>query len=283
MNHPGGQLMFSSEVEDFPGFPKGLNGEILMRTCQTQAVRFGTEILLRDVTRVDFTHRPLRLWSEAMEYTADAVIVATGASARRLGLENEAGLMGFGVSMCAGHDADFFKNLEVAVIGGGDRAVEDALFLSKCCSKVTLVHRRSTLRASKILQERALANPSIEYLWNSLVTEVTGDRKTGVTGIRVKHLPTGEGFHLPCNGLFPAIGNTPNTSLFSQQLDMNEAGYLITRPGTTRTNIDGVFAAGEVQDFTYRKAIIAAGSGCMAALEAERWLNSGLTGEIQTN
>ncbi len=272
INLPGGQLMITTEVDNYPGFEHGILGPELMMNMRAQALRFETEILTRDVTKVDFSGKPLRLWSENDEYTADAVIITTGASAKLLGLPSEATLMGYGVSACATCDGFFFKDREVVVVGGGDTAVEEAAFLTKYCSKVTLIHRRKELRASKIMQSRAFANPKIEFLWDTAVTEVIGDRDSGVTGLKLRNVRTDEVAEFKCDGLFVAIGHNPNTSLFTGQLEMNEAGYLVTRPGTTYTSIPGVFAAGDVQDFTYRQAVTAAGSGCMAAIDAERWL-----------
>lgn len=271
-NIPGGQLMITTDVDNYPGFEHGIMGPELMMNMRAQAVRFETQILTQDVTKVDLSVRPFRLWSENDEYTADSVIITTGASAKLLGLPTEAHLMGYGVSACATCDGFFFKDREVVVVGGGDTAVEEAAFLTKYCSKVTLIHRRKGLRASKIMQARAFANPKIEYVWDSVVTEVLGDRDSGVTGIKLRNVQTDEVTDFKCDGLFIAIGHNPNTSLFTGQLDMNEAGYLITTPGTTNTSIEGVFAAGDVQDFTYRQAVTAAGSGCMAAIDAERWL-----------
>lgn len=271
-NIPGGQLMITTDVDNYPGFEHGIMGPELMMNMRAQAARFETEILTRDVTKVDLSVRPFRIWSEENEYTADAIIVTTGASAKLLGLPSEAQLMGYGVSACATCDGFFFKDREVVVVGGGDTAVEEAAFLTKFCSKVTLIHRRKELRASKIMQARAFSNPKIEYIWDTAVTEVLGDLEKGVTGLKLTNLKTDEVTDFKCDGLFVAIGHNPNTALFTGQLDMNEAGYLITRPGSTYTSIEGVFAAGDVQDFTYRQAVTAAGSGCMAAIDAERWL-----------
>jgi len=271
-NIPGGQLMITTDVDNYPGFEHGILGPELMANMRAQAVRFETDILTRNVTAVDFTTRPFRVWARDDEYTADAVIISSGASAKWLGLPSEEHLKGYGVSACATCDGFFFKDREVAVVGGGDTAVEEATFLTKYATKVTLIHRRRELRASKIMQARAFANPKITFLWDTVVEEVHGQRETGVTGLRLRNLTNDEVFDYKCDGLFVAIGHQPNTSLFVGQLDLNPQGYILTKPGSTHTSVPGIFAAGDVQDFTYRQAVTAAGTGCMAAIDAERWL-----------
>jgi thioredoxin reductase (NADPH) len=268
---PGGQLTITSDVENYPGFPEGILGPELMEKFKAQAERFGTRYVLGEVTRVDFTGRPFSVWQEDNLYTADAVIVATGASAKWLGIPSEAKYRGKGVSACATCDGFFFRGVEVAVVGGGDTAVEEAAFLTKYASKVTLVHRRDELRASKVMQERARKNPKIEFAWNATVDEVLGDGK-GMTGVRLKSTRDGSTRNLQVKGLFMGIGHEPNTAVFKGQLEMNEVGYLKVKAPSTYTSVDGVFAAGDVSDPTYRQAVSAAGSGCMAAIDAERWL-----------
>jgi thioredoxin reductase (NADPH) len=271
-DQPGGQLMLTTDVENFPGFPDGIMGPELMIKFRDQAMRFGAEFLTEKVTAVDFSERPFKLSVRDRQFTADAVIVSTGAQSLMLGLEAESRLLGYGLSTCATCDGFFFRNQEIAVAGGGDSAVEEATFLTKFASKVTLIHRRDTLRASKIMQERAFNNPKIEFMWNSVVEDLVGDTK--LEGAVVRNVLTDEVTTLPVTGLFVAIGHRPNTDLFKGVLDMEDNGYLITRPGTSQTNIPGVFACGDVQDYTYRQAITAAGSGCMAAIDCERWLES---------
>ena len=271
-DQPGGQLMLTTEVENYPGFVDGIQGPDLMRTFRAQAARFGAELVTAKVTKVDFSARPFGVWIGDLEMRANSVIVSTGARALMLGLENEQRLVGYGVSTCATCDGFFFRDLEIAVVGGGDSALEEAIFLSKFASKVTVIHRRKELRASKIMQDRAFRNPKIEFLWNSQVVDVLGG--TTVAGAMVRNVVTGEETELPISGLFVAIGHVPNTALFTGQLDMDDAGYLRTQPGSTRTNVEGVFACGDVQDSIYRQAITAAGSGCMAAIDAERWLEA---------
>jgi thioredoxin reductase (NADPH) len=269
---PGGQLTITSDVENYPGFPEGILGPELMEKMKKQAERFGTRCLLGDVTRVDFSRRPFQLWQEDDLYTADAVIVATGASAKWLGLPSETSYRGKGVSACATCDGFFFRGVEVAVVGGGDTAVEEATFLTKYASKVYLVHRRAELRASKIMVEKAKKNPKIEPVWNAVVAEVLGDGKT-VTGLRLEDPRDGRLRDLPVQGLFLGIGHEPNTQIFKGQLDMNEVGYLTVHAPSTCTSVAGVFAAGDVADPAYRQAVSAAGTGCMAAIDAERWLS----------
>jgi thioredoxin reductase (NADPH) len=272
-DQPGGQLMLTTEVENFPGFRDGIMGPDLMANMRAQAERFGTEILTDKVTRVDFSERPFRVWVRDDEYLAHAVIVSTGAQSLMLGLEAEQRLIGHGLSTCATCDGFFFRGHEIAVVGGGDSAIEEATFLTKFADKVTIIHRRDELRASKIMQDRAFANPKIDFLWNSRVTEIHGD--TSVTGVEITNTLDGSVSTLPVTGLFVAIGHRPNTDLFTGQLAMDpDSGYLITRPDSSYTDVEGVFACGDVQDDVYRQAITAAGSGCMAAIDAERWLEA---------
>ena len=270
-DQPGGQLMLTTEVENYPGFVDGIMGPELMTAFRAQAERFGAEYVTDKVTRVDFSEQPFGVWVGDDEYRARAVIVSTGARSLMLGLDNEIPLVGHGVSTCATCDGFFFRGQEIAVVGGGDSAVEEALFLTKFADKVTLIHRRDTLRASKIMQERAFKHDKIEFLWDHVTTELLGDTK--LTGARVRHVTTGEESVLPVTGLFVAIGHVPNTDLFRGQLDMEVTGYLRTHDGT-KTDVEGVFACGDVQDHVYRQAITAAGSGCMAAIDAERWLEA---------
>ncbi|MDQ3897464.1 MAG: thioredoxin-disulfide reductase [Actinomycetota bacterium] len=270
-DQPGGQLMLTTEVENYPGFIEGIQGPELMANMRAQAARFGAEFLTEKIDRVDFSGPPHRLWVGDAEYRARAVIVATGARAKMLGLDGERRLMGHGVSTCATCDGFFFKQCQIAVIGGGDSALEEANFLTKFAEKVTVIHRRDALRASKIMQERAFKNEKIEFLWDSVPVALHGDDR--LTGITVKNVKTGALSELPVTGMFVAIGHHPNTNLFVGQLAMDDASYLLTHRGT-HLNVDGVFAAGDVQDRTYRQAVTAAGSGCMAAIDAERWLES---------
>jgi len=273
-DQPGGQLMLTTEVENFPGFPEGIMGPELMVRFREQAVRFGAEILTEKVSRVDLSARPFGVWvgdPETAEptYRANAVIVSTGAQSLMLGLEAEQRLLGHGLSTCATCDGFFFRDHDIAVVGGGDSALEEAIFLTKFARSVTLVHRRDQLRASKIMQERALANDKVRFLWNHVVDDIVGD--TTVEKVRVRNVQTDAVSDLEVTGLFVAIGHQPNTELFKGQLEMEENGYLVTHTGT-HTNVEGVFACGDVQDHTYRQAITAAGSGCMAAIDCERWL-----------
>ncbi|MEC7383966.1 MAG: thioredoxin-disulfide reductase [Actinomycetota bacterium] len=269
-DQPGGQLMLTTEVENFPGFPDGIMGPELMMNFRSQAERFGAKFLTEKVTNIDFSSRPFKVWVRETEYHADSVIVSTGARSLMLGLEEEQRLIGHGLSTCATCDGFFFRDQHIAVVGGGDSAIEEASFLTKFASKVTLIHRRDEFRASKIMQDRAFANPKIDVLWNHTVTKVNGDNK--VDGIEVTNTVDGSVSTMPVTGLFIAIGHRPNTDLFTGVLDMDDAGYLQTQPDSSYTNIEGVFACGDVQDHTYRQAITAAGSGCMAAIDSERWL-----------
>ncbi len=266
----GGQLMITSDVENYPGYPDGVMGPEMMAEFRRQAERFGTDFVTDDVTRVDFSERPFRIWVEDEEYRAHSVIVATGASARWLGIEGEQRLQGRGVSACATCDGAFFRDKDLIVVGGGDSAMEEASFLTRYASKVTVVHRRDEFRASQIMLDRARSNPKVEFVTNAVPEEVLGE--TTVEGLRVRDTVSGETRDLRADGFFVAIGHDPNTTLFLEQLDHDEAGYLVTKPGTSETNVPGVFAAGDVQDHVYRQAITAAGSGCMAALDAEHYL-----------
>jgi thioredoxin reductase (NADPH) len=261
---PGGQLTITTDVENYPGFPEGVMGPELMEKMKAQAERFGTRMVAAEVTRVDLSRRPFQLWTDDAAFTADAVIVATGATAKWLGIPSEKAYQGKGVSACATCDGFFFRGVDVAVVGGGDTAVEEATFLTKYAKKVYLVHRRGELRASKVMQE-------VEPVWNATVKEVLGDGKT-VTGLLLESTKDGNTWTLPVQGFFLAIGHEPNTRVFQGQLEMNDVGYLLVRSPTTRTSVDGVFAAGDVADPTYRQAVTAAGSGCAAAIDAERWL-----------
>jgi thioredoxin reductase (NADPH) len=266
----GGQLMVTTDVENYPGYPDGIMGPEMMAEFRRQAERFGTEFITDDVTRVDFSERPFRVWVENEEYSAHAVIVATGATARWLGLPCEQHFQGRGLSACATCDGAFFKEKELVVVGGGDSAMEEANFLTRYATKVTIVHRRDEFRASQIMIDRARANPKIEFITNAVVEDIVGDHK--VEGVVLRDTVSGERSELKVDGLFVAIGHDPTTALFVDQLDHDEAGYLVTKPHSTETNIPGVFAAGDVQDHVYRQAVTAAGSGCMAALDAERFL-----------
>jgi len=268
-DQPGGQLMLTTDVENFPGFVDGVQGPELMTIFKEQAARFGAEYVTVKANKVDFSVRPFAVWADDEEYRARAVIIATGARSLMLGLESERRLLGYGLSTCATCDGFFHRGEQIAVVGGGDSALEEAIFLTRFADKVTIVHRRNELRASKIMQDRAFANDKIEFRWNAIVDEVVGDGK--VSGLRLRDTQSDELSELPVTGVFVAIGHAPNTDVFRGQIDMDENGYIDTHDGT-RTNVEGVFAAGDVQDHVYRQAITAAGSGCMAAIDAERWL-----------
>tara|TARA_B100002052_G_scaffold130660_2_gene119930 strand:- start:1617 stop:2579 length:963 start_codon:yes stop_codon:yes gene_type:complete len=274
-DQPGGQLMLTTEVENYPGFPEGIMGPDLMQNFRSQAERFGASFLTQKVTRVDFSHSPFQVWigdpnAEEASYSADSVIVSTGARSVMLELPNEFELVGHGLSTCATCDGFFFRDQEIAVVGGGDSAMEEATFLSRFASKVTIIHRREELRASKIMQERAFSNPKIDFLWNHEVIRYIGESK--LEGITVRDVNSGNEKNIDLSGLFIAIGHKPNTDIFVNQLDLLDNGYVATKSDSSLTNVPGVFACGDVQDFTYRQAITAAGSGCMAAIDAERWL-----------
>lgn len=268
----GGQLMTTTDVENYPGFPDGIMGPELMIVMKKQAERFGTRFLAKNVSKVDFSSRPFKVWVGDQLFKSQAVIISTGASAKYLGLENEKRLLGRGVSACATCDGAFFRDQNVAVIGGGDTAMEEANFLTRFAKKVWVIHRRDSFRASKIMADRVLKNPKVEVLWNSALDDVLGEDQ--VKAIKVKNTQSGEVQEMPMDGVFIAIGHKPNTDLFKGQLDMNEVGYLKTQSGNTYTNVEGVFASGDVQDHVYRQAVTAAGTGCMAAIDCERWLEN---------
>jgi thioredoxin reductase (NADPH) len=270
----GGQLMLTTLVENYPGFVDGIDGPPLMESFEKQARRFGTEMYAEDVVKVDFSRRPFTVSSDDTTLEAHTVIIATGASAKLIGLAGESKLMGRGVSTCATCDGFFFKDQNIIVVGGGDTAIEEALYLSRLGRKVEVVHRRDTLRASKIMQERALKNPKISFIWDSVVEDVLDPAQNKVTAVRLRNLKTGAQWETPVDGLFVAIGHQPNTSLFKGQIELHPNEYIKVTPGTAQTSVPGVFASGDVQDFTYRQAVTAAGTGCMAALEAERYLEA---------
>jgi len=267
----GGQLMLTTEVENYPGFPEGIMGPELMDSMRKQAERFGTRIVSSDISRVDLSSRPFKVWVGDDLYESESIIVSTGASARWLGVPGESRLRGYGVSACATCDGFFFRDRDIAIVGGGDSSMEEAIFLTKFASKVTIVHRRDEFRASKIMAQRALDHPKIEVLWNTTVEEVLGDDL--VTGLRVKNVETGDTSVLSVEGFFLAIGHDPNTKIFQGQLDLDATGYIVTHSGSTATSVEGVFAAGDVVDHYYQQAVTAAGMGCQAAIDVEHWLN----------
>lgn len=271
---PGGQLTITTEVENYPGFEHGIQGPEMMEIFRKQAERFGTKFLMGEVSAVRLSARPFELVVEEKTIRCDALIIATGASAKLLGIESEKRLMGYGVSACATCDGAFFKGKEVLVVGGGDTAIEEATFLTRFCTKVTIVHRRDQLRASKIMQDRARKNPKIAFIWDAVIEEIFGEPRTGVAGVRLRNLKDQTAAELNTDGVFIAIGHQPNTAIFQGQLAADELGYLKVRPGSTFTDIEGVFAAGDVADRVYRQAVTAAGTGCMAAIDAERWLEA---------
>ncbi|MCU0372297.1 MAG: thioredoxin-disulfide reductase [Ignavibacteria bacterium] len=277
-SQPGGQLMITTDIENFPGFEHGISGPVLMDVMRKQAQRFGATSYFKTISKVDFLSKPYKVWADdGTEYTADTVIIATGASAKYLGLESEKKFMGFGVSACATCDGFFFKNQRVMVVGGGDTAMEEANYLTHHASEVTLIHRREEFRASKIMLDRVQKNPKIKFELNSVIEEILGKDEGGrksVTGVRLKNVKTGETKTVECEGVFMAIGHKPNTDIFKGFIDMNETGYLITDKATTKTKIEGVYACGDAQDAVYRQAITAAGTGCMSAIEAERYLEA---------
>jgi thioredoxin reductase (NADPH) len=270
----GGQLMITSDVENYPGFPEGIKGPEMMALLKAQAARFGTEFLNGDVIDVDFSQRPFKLSLENKDtLSCDSLIISTGASARWLGMDSEKEYSGRGVSACATCDGFFFRDQDVAVVGGGDTALEEALYLANICKSVTLIHRRDEFRGSKIMQKRAVDHEKISIFWNTVIDEVVGNSVAGMISLKVKHVKTKKVTEHPITGLFIAIGHIPNTKLFKDKLDLNEDGYVKVTPGTTYTSVEGVFASGDVQDHVYRQAVTAAGTGCMAAIDAERWLS----------
>lgn len=271
-DQPGGQLTITTEVENYPGFAHGIMGPELMNQFREQALRFGTDIRAETVTAVDFKERPLKVFTTKGIYTSETVIIASGARALLLDLPNEKKLMGYGVSACATCDGFFFRGRKIAVVGGGDSAMEEANFLTKFADKVTIIHRRETLRASRIMQKRAMDNPKIEFLWNTTVVDVLGEPESGIKALRLKSTVDGKEWEWPIQGMFLGIGHKPNTEFLQGQISLDENGYVVTFPGTTKTSVEGVFAAGDVQDHVYRQAITAAGTGCMAALEAEKYI-----------
>ena len=267
-------MTITTDVENYPGFPDGVMGPALMDLFRNQACRFGAQCHFKEVTRVDFSGKLFKVWVGDDLFESESVIISTGASARLLGIDSESKLMGHGVSACATCDGFFFKDKHAIVVGGGDSAMEEALFLTKFVSQVSVIHRRDELRASKIMRDRATENPKIEFIWNAVVEEIHGNEEDGVSGVTLKDTINGEARNFACEGVFLAIGHTPNTSLFVDQLQTDDNGYLVTRNGSSHTSTDGVFAAGDVQDHIYRQAITAAGTGCMAAIDAERFLES---------
>ena len=272
-NQPGGQLTITTDVENYPGFPSGIMGPELMENFREQAKRFGAECYFKHVTKVDFNNRPFKVWVGKDEYSSDAIIIATGASAKMLGLDKENELMGFGVSACATCDGFFYKDKKVLVVGGGDTAMEEATYLTKFASEVVIIHRRDTFRASKVMVDRVMKNSKVRVIWDVVMKDIEGTKESGVKSVVLENQKTNKRFNEDCDGVFLAIGHKPNTDLFKDQLDTNENGYLLTNSGT-KTNIDGVYACGDVQDHVYRQAITAAGSGCMSAIDVERYLEN---------
>ena len=272
-NQPGGQLTITTDVENYPGFPSGIMGPELMENFREQAKRFGAECYFKHVTKVDFNNRPFKVWVGEDEYSSDAIIIATGASAKMLGLDKENELMGFGVSACATCDGFFYKDKKVLVVGGGDTAMEEATYLTKFASEVVIIHRRDTFRASKVMVDRVMKNSKVRVIWDVVMKDIEGTKESGVKSVILENQKTKKRFNEDCDGVFLAIGHKPNTDLFKDQLDTNENGYLLTNSGT-KTNIDGVYACGDVQDHVYRQAITAAGSGCMSAIDVERYLEN---------
>ena len=272
-NQPGGQLTITTDVENYPGFPSGIMGPELMENFREQAKRFGAECYFKHVTKVDFNNRPFKVWVGKDEYSSDAIIIATGASAKMLGLDKENELMGFGVSACATCDGFFYKDKKVLVVGGGDTAMEEATYLTKFASEVVIIHRRDTFRASKVMVDRVMNNSKVRVIWDVVMKDIEGTKESGVKSVILENQKTKKRFNEDCDGVFLAIGHKPNTDLFKDQLDTNENGYLLTRSGT-KTNIEGVYACGDVQDHVYRQAITAAGSGCMSAIDVERYLEN---------
>ena len=273
-NQPGGQLTITTDVENYPGFPDGIMGPDLMESFRKQAIRFGAECHFKNVTKVDLNKKPYKIWVGDETFNTESLIIATGASAKMLGLDSERVLMGYGVSACATCDGFFFKDKKVLVVGGGDSAMEEATYLTKFASEVVIIHRRDKFRASKIMIDRTMSNPKISVLWNKTINEILGSQEKGVNGVLLKDTISGESNEEVCDGVFMAIGHKPNTDLFSGVLDMDEFGYLKTKDGSTETNLEGIFACGDVQDNIYRQAVTAAGTGCMSAIDAERYLES---------
>ena len=272
-NQPGGQLTITTDVENYPGFPSGIMGPELMENFREQAKRFGAECYFKHVTKVDFNNRPFKVWVGKDEYSSDAIIIATGASAKMLGLDKENELMGFGVSACATCDGFFYKDKKVLVVGGGDTAMEEATYLTKFASEVVIIHRRDTFRASKVMVDRVMKNSKVRVIWDVVMKDIEGTKESGVKSVILENQKSNKRFNEDCDGVFLAIGHKPNTDLFKDQLDTNDNGYLLTKSGT-KTNIDGVYACGDVQDHIYRQAITAAGSGCMSAIDVERYLEN---------